>query len=287
MVLPISKSGIFNWMDDRDYLKMVFKCVMGYSLDLSHPVTFSEKIQWLKLYDRKDIYTMLVDKILVKEYVSEKIGDKYIIPTIGIWNSFDEIDFNTLPKQFVLKCNHDQGSIVICKDRNSFNIESARKKLSSHLQRNPFFIGREWPYKNVEKRIFAEQLLFDNNSDLIDYKFFCFNGKARFCQVIQGRTSLKTIDFFDMNWIHQPFVGLTPNIKNSNTLISKPLNFELMKQYAEDLCNDTYFCRVDFYEVLGELYFGEITFYPASGFGYFTPFEWNTTLGNMIKLPTH
>ena len=287
MVLPILNSGFLNWMDDRRYLQLVFRCVMGYQLDINHPVTFSEKIQWLKLYDRKEIYTQLVDKILVKDYVGKRIGYNFIIPTIGIWKSFEEIDFDKLPNQFVLKCNHDQGSVVICKNKNEFNIELAKKKISKHLHKNPYFIGREWPYKNVEKRIFAENLLLDNNTDIIDYKIFCFNGKAKYCQVITGRSSNKTIDFFDMNWVHQPFVGLTANVKNSSVDITKPLNYEQMIKIAEQLCDDTFFCRVDFYEVLGRLFFGEITFYPASGFGIFTPLEWNTVLGNMIILPEY
>ena len=285
MVLPLANLGLFNWMNDRTYLKFVFRSTMGYKLNLSNPKTFFEKIQWLKLNDRKDAYIQFVDKITVKTIVANIIGSEYIIPTIGVWDSFDQIDFNLLPNQFVLKCNHDSGSVVICKDKATFDRNKARIKLMKHLRRDAYTTGREWPYKHVKRVIFAEMLLQSQSIDLTDYKVYCFNGVPKYCQVIKNRSTNETIDFYDANWIHQPFVGITENTENSETEDSSPVNYELMKKFATRLSENTFFCRVDFYEVNQQLYFGEITFYPCSGFGSFRPPEWNEKIGDMIKLP--
>ncbi len=284
MLIPLARFGLFNWMDDTTYLKMIYRCHTGCKLDLSEPLTFSEKIQWLKLHDRNERYIDLVDKIKVKDIVANIIGREYIIPTIGTWNTFDEINFDTLPNQFVLKCNHDSGSVVICTDKASFDIKAAKSILSHRLKKNAYYIGREWPYKYVKKKILAEQYLSDTGRELIDYKFYCFNGIPRFCQVITNRHTNETIDFFDMNWEHQPFVGLTQSANNSNDQICKPLNYEKMINFSKKLGANTIFSRIDFYEVKGQLFFGEITFYPTSGFGCFRPAMWNTVMGNLIKI---
>ena len=288
MILPLAEFGIFNWMSDEAYLKFVYKGIYGRKLDLKSPQLFTEKIQWLKLHDRKERYIGLVDKVQVKEYIRTKIDESIVVPTLGVWTSFDDIHFRDLPSQFVLKCNHDSGSVVICKDKSIFDRQSARKKLSKGLKRDSFYYGREWPYKFVERKIIAEEFLLDNNgqsSDLNDYKMYCFNGQPIYCQVISDRSTVEKIDFFDMDWNHQPFVGLTPDVKNCDDSIQKPNNFEKMKAYATLLSKDTYFCRVDFYEVNRRLYFGEITLYPRAGFGVLTPNEWDFKLGQMIHLP--
>lgn len=288
MILPLAELGAFNWMSDETYLKLAYKGVFGRKLNLDAPELFTEKIQWLKLHDRKVRYVELVDKVKAKEYVKKWIDESIIIPTLGVWDSFEDIPFEFLPDQFVLKCNHDSGSVVICKNKSTFHVESARKKLENGLKKNAFFWGREWPYKYVEKKIIAEEYLEDNNkllSDLTDYKIYCFNGKPTYCQVITNRSTSEKIDFFDMEWRHQPFVGLTPGISNSVDVIKRPYNLERMRAYSAQLSKETYFCRVDFYEVNNKLYFGEITFYPKAGFGIFTPSDWDLKLGQMIHLP--
>ncbi|MDY2627197.1 MAG: ATP-grasp fold amidoligase family protein [Lachnospiraceae bacterium] len=280
------KNKILKIVPDKLYLIMRYRSRFGRKPDLQNPVTFNEKIQWLKLYDRKPLYTQMVDKYEAKKFVAEKAGSEYVIPTLGVWDHFDEIDFDSLPDRFVLKCTHDSGGVVICRNKESFDMEAGKKKINKSLSRNFYWIGREWPYKNVKPRIIAEAYLEDlNNRDLKDYKIFCFNGKPEFCQVIVDRSSNETIDFFDMNWVHQEFTGLGfPHKPHSSSVIQKPANFQKMKKLAAFFSKNIPFLRMDFYEVQGKLYFGEFTFYPADGFGSFYPEEWNTKTGNMLSI---
>lgn len=279
--------GIYSKMDDVAYLTKYYYYKTGQKLNLDFPKLFSEKMQWLKLYDRQSRYTTMVDKYAVKQYVSNKIGEQYIIPTIGVWERFEDIDFDVLPNQFVLKCTHDSHGVVICRDKASINYKKVRKKLCRALRRNYYAPYREWPYKNVKPRIIAEQYMKDADSiELRDYKFYCFGGNPLYCQVISNRTSNETVDFFDMNWKHQDFTGLAlPHKKFSKAPIPKPINLEKMKEFACVLSENIPFLRVDFYEVNGKLYFGELTFYPASGFGEFYPTKWNEIMGDHIILP--
>lgn len=277
--------GWYNNMDDRKYLEKIFKAVMGYSLDLDNPKTFNEKIQWLKLNDRKPEYTMMVDKFKVRDYVAEKIGNEYLIPLLGVWDDPNQINFEKLPNQFVLKCNHNSGlGMCICKDKTKLNFNEARANLRNGLNQDYYLTGREWPYKNVPRKIIAEMYMKDaKNIDLIDYKFYCFHGIPLYCQVICNRSSNETIDFYDMDWVHQDFTGLGyPHKPHSLTSIKRPASFALMKSAAEKLANNISFVRVDFYEVDGQMYFGEMTFYPASGFGSFEPELWNQKFGELI-----
>lgn len=282
----------FLFPDDAQYLKMVYRLEMGHKLDLDHPQTFTEKLQWLKIHDRKPEYTLMVDKITAKEYVAEKIGEQYIIPTLGVWNHFDDIDFTQLPQQFVLKTNHGSGGsdVVICRDKDKLDMKAARQLLENSLKRNGYNKYREWPYKNVERKIFAEQLLVDyddkglRREELTDYKFYCFNGEPKFCQVIKDRKSKETIDFFDMEWNHQEFYGLNPKAKQAKEIPTRPRNLRQMADIARTLSANLTFCRIDLYEVSDREYFGEITFYPSSGFGTFTPDKYNDVLGKMVSL---
>ena len=263
---------------------------MGEKLDLNNPKTFTQKLQWLKLYNRKPEYTTMVDKYAVKEYVANIIGKEHIIPTLGVWNSANEIDWDALPNQFVLKTTHGGGGggVVICKDKATFDRVATKEKLSKSLKSDIYWIFREWPYKNVTKQIIAEQYLSElSSTDLIDYKFFCFNGNVLYCQVIKDRSTLETIDFFDTNWEHQDFIGLLNNdvIKKSKQPISQPVNFSEMVSFAQKLSKGIPFVRVDFYNLAGKIYFGELTFFPASGLGKFEPKEWDVTLGNYLSLP--
>lgn len=277
--------GFYARMDDLEYIKKRYEISMGKKLDLENPITYTEKLQWLKLYDRKEIYTKMVDKYEVKEYVGQRIGYEYVIPTLGVWERFEDIDFDMLPNKFVLKCTHDSGSIVICKNKDEFDIIRAKRKLNKALKRNYYAASREWPYKNVKRRIIAEQYMEDETvRELRDYKFFTFNGKPHFLYITQGRNaeSETTADFFDMNFNPLPFVI---DHKVSQNKPATPVKFELMKELAEKLSDGTPQLRVDFYEVNGNVFFGEMTFFHCSGLYPFTPNEWDTKIGEMVKLP--
>lgn len=279
---------IWFLFSDKTYLKLRYYLEMHEKLNLNNPKKFTEKIQWLKLYDKKDEYTRLVDKITVKQFVESVICKDIIVPTLGVWNNFDDIDFNLLPNEFVLKTNHSGGStgVVICKDKRDFDISHARQLLNSSMESNSYYTTKEWPYKNIKPKIFAETLLHsENGKDLIDYKFYCFDGAPMYCQVISNRSTNETIDFYDVNWVHQPFYGLNPKCKQSIASIDKPKNYELMLDIARTLSRYIPFVRVDLYNINGSIYFGEITFFPASGFGTFTPREYNDILGKYIILP--
>lgn len=280
----------FYLLPDRLYLQIVFRLEMGYKLDLDNPQTFSEKLQWLKLYNCKPEYTTMVDKAAVKEYVAKIIGEEYIIPTLGVWDRFEDIDFDSLPNQFVLKTTHGGGNtgVVICKDKSSFDMANAKAKLNKSLRSCIYRRYKEWPYKDVKHRIIAEEYINTAKSDLTDYKFFCFGGEVKYCQVIQNRSTNLTIDFYDKHWQHQPFVGLIAlgqHIEQSTTAVHKPQNYGLMLDIASKLSANIPFARIDLFNTNGRIYFGEITFYPASGLGAFTPSEWNDRLGEWIKLP--
>lgn len=276
--------------DDATYLKICYRLRVRKRLNLENPQTFSEKIQWLKLYNRRPEYTRMVDKYEVKAYISDIIGEKYVIPTIGIWNVPEEIKWDELPEKFVLKTTHGGGSVgvVICRDKDTFDKNKAIKNLEKSLKQDIYSDLREWPYKNVKKRIIAEPLLEDYGveaTDLADFKFYCFDGEPRYCQVIQDRNTNETIDFFDMEWNHQEFVGLNPAAGPAVLCPQKPKRFEEMKSIAKKLSKNEPFVRVDLYEVRGRVYYGETTFYPASGLGVFTPEKYNEILGKMIVLP--
>lgn len=269
---------------DRLYLKMLFRLHMGYNLNLDNPQTFSEKLQWLKLYNRKPEHTRMVDKYEAKKYVAENIGQEYIIPTLGVWNSVDDINFDALPNQFVLKTTHGGGNtgVIICRDKSTLDIPKAKAKLKKSLGKCIYRQFREWPYKNVKRRIIAETLIGDGQMN--DYKFFCFDGDVKLCQVISGRESTMSIDFFDKEWRHQPFHE-PKEYPFSVHEITKPKLYDKMWDIARSLCIEHCFIRVDLYEANDHIYFGELTFFPTSGMGGFDPKEWDYTLGQWIKLP--
>lgn len=278
-------------LSDSQFLKVSFMYYFGYPLDLSNPKSFSEKLQWLKLYDRKPHYTTMVDKYAVKQFVADIIGERYIIPTFGVWNAPEDIDWNSLPSQFVLKTTHGGGGngVVICTDKNKLDknktIQDLRKAMKSDLYKS----FREWPYKNVQKRIIAEKFISQENSlaplELLDYKFFCFNGKVKFFKVDFGRfvehhanyysPEGKLLEFGEQNFKPDPSYP-----------IELPQNLKEMISLAEILSKNIAFLRVDFYNLNGNIYFGELTFYPASGFGPFTPEVWDLKIGDMIFLKT-
>lgn len=285
-LLSFERRGFFNLLPDRLYLQLMFRANMDQKLDLKNPKTFNQKLQWLKLYDRKPQYTDMVDKYEAKRYVAERIGEQYIIPVFGVWERFEDIDFDALPDQFVLKCTHDCGGLVICKDKSKLDIEAAREKINRCLKRNYYHHGREWPYKDVKPRILAEQYMENGeDKDLTDYKFYCFGGEPKFLYVSQGLSDHSTarISYLSLDWEWQPFKR--NDYVNFEELPAKPLNFDKMVEFCKILSAEIPFLRVDFYEVNGHLYFGELTFFPGSGNTAFNPPEWDETIGEWIKLP--
>lgn len=277
--------GFYNKMPDDEFLKRLFKSRLKYDLDLDNPKTFNEKLQWLKLHDRKPEYTMMVDKYKVREYVANTIGEQYLIPLIAVYDKAEDIDFNKLPQKFVLKCNHNSGvGMCICKDKSKINIRKVRKRLNKGLKQDYYLTGREWPYKNVERKIVCEQFMEDKESpDLKDYKFMCFNGEVKCSFVCSERFSgegLK-VTFFDRDWQVMPF---TRHYPKSEKVIEKPKNYELMIELAEKLSKNIPFVRVDFYEVNGKVYFGELTFFPGNGLEEFEPEKYDKMLGDYIDL---
>ena len=272
----------FKFLSDKSYLSIKFMNIFGRKIDWDNPKTFNEKLQWLKLYNRNPEYTTMVDKYAAKKYIADKIGPEYIIPTLGVWDSFDDIDFDALPDQFVLKCTHDSGGLVVCRDKAKLDYKEAKEKIEKSLANNYFYSGREWPYKNVPHRIIAEQYMADN---LRDYKLFCFDGAPRMTLVCSERFTKDGLkeDFYDEAWNHLDVQR--PNHGNSALPIQRPKQYELMKKLAMILSEHIPFARIDFYEINEKVYFGEITFFPASGFEEFKPEEWDLKLGEWIKLP--
>lgn len=273
------------WLfSDKIYLKVYYLIKTGKRLNLNNPQSFNEKIQWLKLYDRRPEYTTMVDKCNVKKYVSDLIGKQYIIPDLGVWSSFEEIDFDDLPNQFVLKTTHDSGGVVICKDKENFNYSKARKHLNKSLKTNFYLRGKEWPYKNVKPQIIAEQYMEeDKGLDLKDYKIFTFNGEPKYIQVDFDRYSDHKRNIYDIDWNFIDVQIQYPN--DENKIIEKPLSLSKMLDLAGKLSENTPHLRVDFYSIKSKIYFGELTLFHESGFAKFSNKEFEYTLGSLIKLP--
>lgn len=287
LVTALGKRRLLNWMSDEAYVKLLYRAGVGKRLNLENPQTYNEKLQWLKIYDRQPLYNKIVDKYEVRNYVAEKIGSKYLIPLVGgPWEAFDQIDFNSLPEQFVLKCTHDSGGVVVCKNKSVFNREKAKAFIDKHLKTNFFWAGREWAYKDVTPRIIAEQYMEDSTTaELRDYKFFCFEGVPRYLFVAterQNETEDTKFDFFDMDYQHLDIKNGHPNAKVSPR---KPMYFEEMKRLAAVLSKEMPQLRVDFYEVNGNVYFGELTLSHWSGAVAFEPEEWDRKFGEWIRLP--
>lgn len=275
----------FLFKNDEFYLKLLYLFELHKWPDLKHPKTFNEKIQWLKLHDRKPEYTTMVDKYAVKEYVAKIIGQEHIIPTLGVWNSFDEIDFESLPEQFVLKTTHGGGgmAVVICKDKETFDKRKAKAILEKSLKSDIYANYREWPYKNVPKRIIAEKFIStDANEGLVDYKLHNFNGTPKVilvCRERFGRNGM-TEFFFTDEWTHLDMKR--PGHRNPD--VERPEKLQEMLELAKKLSKDIPFVRTDFYTVHGKVYFGELTFYPASGLSSFFPKEYDEILGDWLAV---
>lgn len=285
LIRTLGDKKFFNWLPDKVYLKLVYWGETGRSLNLKNPKTFNEKLQWLKLNDRKQEYTKYVDKYEVRSYIKETIGEEYLIPLLGVYNSVDEIDWSYLPEKFVLKCTHGSGCNIICTDKKKLDIEKAKKKLSKWMKKNWYWFGREWVYKDIKPHIICEKYMVDESgTELKDYKFMCFFGKVKCIFACSRRNSEAglNINIYDKDW---NLIPVRRNNKNNGQEIVRPMNYEEMLRFAETLSKNIPFVRVDFYEANEQLYFGELTFYPGSGFEEFIPETYDFLLGEWISLP--
>lgn len=283
-----AKRGKYNQMSDEEYLKKKFKAIMGRELDLEEPKTLNEKLQWLKLYFRKEELCVYVDKYLVREYIRQMIGEEYLIPLIGVWDKVEDIDFDNLPNQFVLKCNHNSGTgMYICTDKSKMDIKDVKKQLKKGMEEDYYLIHREWPYKNVPRKIIAEKYMTDGNVEGInDYKLQCFDGKFDSVFVCVGRQSKEGVKFhyFDRDWNYLPYCPYD-DVDGSGLEYLKPKNYKLMIEIAEKLAKDLPEVRVDLYEIGGKVYFGEMTFFSQSGFDTDITYESDLVMGSKITLP--
>ena len=275
---------LMRYIPDKTYLQIYYFLQFGKLCDFKNPTTFNEKLNWLKINNRDSLYTKLVDKYEVKEYVEKVIGGGYTIPTLGVWEHFDDINFDMLPDQFVLKCIHDSEGLVIVKDKSKMDKNAAREKIETALRHNFYYVGREWPYKNVHPRIIAEQYMEDHiDKELRDYKFYCFDGIPKIMYIASNRNSGHVnFDFYDMEFNH---LDITQKYPNASEPLRKPKHFKEMIELAKKLSNGFPHVRVDFYEVDSKVYFGELTFFSMSGLTPFKPAKWDKIMGSWLTLP--
>ncbi len=275
-----------GWLSDNLYLRWIYYLETGIRLNLNNPQRYNEKLQWLKLYYRNPLWTQLVDKYAVKDIVRERVGDSYVVPCLGVWNRAEDIEWDKLPKRFVLKTTHDGGNngVFIVKDKSTIVKKKLKKKINHSLHRNTFLLGREWPYKNVHRRVFAEEYLEGTDGDLRDYKFFCFDGEVKYLYVATERQSGGEVKF---NFFDAEFnaLALWQSHPMSDKNIGKPKMFEQMKALAATLSKGLLQVRVDLYEINGRIFFGEYTFFSLGGFASFHPDEWDFIWGEHIHLP--
>lgn len=282
-VYMLGSRGGLKFLPDSTFLKLMYKARMGKNLNLENPETFNEKIQWLKLYDRNPLYSILVDKYRVRDYVANKCGDEYLIPLLGKWDTFDSIDFNSLPQKFVLKTTHDSGGVVICYNKNKFDKYNAKNIIEKSLKHKYSTANRERVYDDVKPQIIAEQFLeTEMGNGLNDYKFFCFDGKVKALFIASDRESETKFDFFDRDFKPMNLMQYYPN---SNKIHEKPENFSEMIRISEELSKDIPHVRVDLYNYNNKIYFGELTFYHFSGARKFEPEIYDKMFGDWIKLP--
>ena len=271
-----------KWIPDKIFLQLKYRYWMGHRLHLENPKTFAEKLQWMKIYDRNPIYVTMVDKYDAKEYVGNLIGEEYIVPTYGVWNSFKEIDFDSLPDSFALKCTHDSGGNVMVSNKKNMNIVDAKKKIERCLGYNYFYHNREWSYNNVKPRVLAEEFLDNDGQEMVDYKFFCFGGIPKFLYVSQGMTdhTKARMCFMKMDWTPAPFTR--KDYKAYEGVPEKPVCFDEMVEIAKRLSKGYRFLRIDLYCHKGRVYFSEITILPNGGFMHFYPEKYNRIIGSWL-----
>lgn len=286
--LNLARRGFFNWMPDEQYLIRMGKARLGYKMDLKHPKTFNEKIQWLKIHDRRSEYTMMVDKYLVKDYVGGVIGKKYIIPTIGVWDTARQIDFNKLPQKFVLKCNHNSGlGMCICRDKSRLNFDKVRKDIAKGLKEDIFYQSREWPYKNVRRCIIAEEYLEEEGKIVPeDYKVYCLNGKPEYIVIFHDRfveDRKPSESVYNTKWEKQN-ISLDDHFAISDRYKDKPKCLNELLDICRKLSGGYPQMRLDFYIVKEQIYFGEITLHTASGFQPMIPKDMDRLMGEKLKI---
>ena len=282
LFLTLGNRGLLNWMSDEQYLKIAYRVRGGGGINLCKPVTFNEKLNWLKLHDRNPLYTTLADKYEVKTYVAERIGDEYVVPCYGVWDSAELIDYETLPQSFVLKCTHDSSGALICRNKDGFDKEGAKRKINGYLRKNYYWTLREWVYKDIKPRVIADMFLDDaSGHELQDYKFWCFNGEPKVMYCTNKAEKIYE-NFYDMDFkpldINHGFARRIPEF-------DRPQKFELMKTLAKKLSAGIPFVRVDFFDVSNHIYFGEFTFYDWGGLKPFVDYNWDKRLGSWITLP--
>ena len=279
--------GLLNWMPDTLYLKLKYKAVYGKKLDFKNPRTFNEKLQWIKVFDRNPLYTEMVDKYKVKEYITERIGEDHVIPSYGVWDRFNDIPFDSLPDKFVLKCTHDSGGIVIVRDKGNFNFEQARSRIENSLNKNYYLWNREWPYKNVHPRIIAEEYIESING-LLDFRVYCINGSP-FCIYVYKNSGedtgkkpeVESCDIYDTEWTRMAF---RQHYGPSKDGVKKPDELAQMLELSRKLSEGTLFLRCDFYILEGKLVVGELTLFPGGGFSKFIPAEYDEKIGALLHL---
>lgn len=285
-VMLMAKKSL-RFLPDQSYVKLYFRLNLHRKLDLKNPKYLNDKLQWMKFNYRFPLQTIVSDKYAVREYVAEKIGTEYLIPLLGVWDNFEKIDFDKLPDQFVLKCNHDSGGLVICTNKKDFDINGARKKIKRSLKSNFYWIGREYQYKNIIPKIICEQYITEDGNVPEDYKIYCFNGIPDAILVCKGRFSKGSHKaqyyFYDHNWNFLPY-NKGDTIKN-DLKVEKPKNLEKMLEIARKLSEDFIFARIDLYNVDGKIYFGEITLSPNSGFDPDITIETDKMFGEKLEIP--
>lgn len=276
-----------RFLPDKSYIKLYYRLRVGRKLNTNNPTTLNEKLQWLKFNYRFPLQSIVSDKLLVRDYVKEKIGAEYLIPILGIWGKYGDIDFSLLPKQFVLKCNHDSGGLVVCTDKDKLNHSETRCKIEKSLKSNFFYIGREYQYRNIKPMILCEEFISDNGKVPLDYKIYCFNGVPDVILVCRDRFSKNSHRasylFFDQEWIFQPLNKGDENLQETD--VPKPENLDEMIEIAKKLSRDFLFARIDLYNIGGKIYFGEITLSPNSGFDPDIKYETDLMFGQKLKIP--
>ena len=284
LIIAAGANGLLNYIPDKTYIKMVFRAETGHRLNLDNPQTYCEKLQWIKLYEQKPIYTTFADKYAVRDYVKNTVGEEYLVPLLGVYNTPAEINWADLPQQFVLKCTNGCGKNIICRDKSQLNIEQSRQKLSMWLKQSLFWRGREWGYKNIVPKIICEELIKAEDGKVPkDYKFLCFNGEPRLIQLHTDRYGNYTMDYYDAEWNKTDI--RKKGLPCSDYAEKKPMHFDKMLDIARQLSKEATFARVDLYNEQGKILFGEITMYPNSGFAVFTDDKYDYLLGGWINLP--
>lgn len=280
---------MLSWIPDRPYIKMVYRIKTGKAINLDNPKGFNEKLNWLKINNRNPEYTTLVDKLKVRDYIEKTIGKDYLFPLIGSWKHFDDIDFDSLPDQFVLKCNHDSGSVKVITDKSTINKEELKKFFEGRLKINPFCLSREYPYRDVEPYIIAEKFMktSDGAEDLKDYKFYCFNGEPKFLYLSEGLSNHDTakISYVTLDWKIAPFKR--NDFEPFTELPENPKHLDEMIELCKKLAVDMPFVRIDLYEIDDRIYFGEFTYFPSGGYTLMDPIEWEIKVGDYLVLPNN